>query len=155
MIITLKNVKQNEALSEETHCFSATVYVDGKKAFGAKNAGHGGETEMYPVKGGTNYVPELLREIELELGKEKVEGYPTLNNCLDFVVSELVSQWLIDSDIKKALRKITWMAGGVMYEVKAKPTEENIALVKKKDFWNDSNVILNGLPIEEVRQYFN
>lgn len=41
--VTLKSVKINEALSEETTCYSATVYLDGKKVGTASNRGHGGE----------------------------------------------------------------------------------------------------------------
>ena len=72
MNITLKNIKHNENLSEETHCFSATVYLDGKAAFGVKNAGHGGADDYYAVRGGTKYPHELVAEIDNELGKEKV-----------------------------------------------------------------------------------
>ena len=42
MLITLKNIKVHPDMSEETHCFSATIYVDGKKAGFVKNEGRGG-----------------------------------------------------------------------------------------------------------------
>ena len=42
MKITVKNLKVAEFASEETLCFTATVYIDGKMAFTAKNDGHGG-----------------------------------------------------------------------------------------------------------------
>lgn len=41
MKLTLKNVKINSQLSEETTCFSATVYIDGKKTGLASNRGQG------------------------------------------------------------------------------------------------------------------
>lgn len=44
MEITLKNLKVIKCMSEETTCFQATVYVDGKKAGTAQNDGHGGCT---------------------------------------------------------------------------------------------------------------
>lgn len=40
--ITLKAVRLNAAMSEETTCYSATVYLDGKKVGTAMNHGHGG-----------------------------------------------------------------------------------------------------------------
>lgn len=46
-MITLKNVKIYEALSEETLCFTATVYENGKRIGTAKNEGHGGNTFVY------------------------------------------------------------------------------------------------------------
>jgi hypothetical protein len=48
MEITLKNISHNERLSEETNCFSATIYIDGKKAGEASNHGHGGPTMLHP-----------------------------------------------------------------------------------------------------------
>jgi hypothetical protein len=43
-MITLKNLKHFAAGSQETYCFTATVYLDGKKVGTAENDGHGGET---------------------------------------------------------------------------------------------------------------
>jgi hypothetical protein len=40
--LTLKNIKEHPDMSEETNCFSATIYVDGKKAGFVKNEGRGG-----------------------------------------------------------------------------------------------------------------
>lgn len=40
--IILKNLKYAAFASEETSCFSATVYVDGKRLCTARNDGHGG-----------------------------------------------------------------------------------------------------------------
>ena len=45
--VELKNVKIHPDMSEETTCFSATVYVDGKKAGTVKNAGHGGCNDVW------------------------------------------------------------------------------------------------------------
>ena len=40
--IELKNLKTAEFASEETHCYEATVYLDGKRFCIASNQGHGG-----------------------------------------------------------------------------------------------------------------
>ena len=47
MEIKLKNLKVIKSMSEETLCFTATVYVDGKKAGTASNRGFGGMTDVY------------------------------------------------------------------------------------------------------------
>lgn len=49
MIIELKNLKTLASLSEETHCYTATIYVDGKPAFQASNRGHGGCDDYRPI----------------------------------------------------------------------------------------------------------
>jgi len=42
MDISIKGLKQSEFASRETHCFEATVYVNGKRSFSAQNDGWGG-----------------------------------------------------------------------------------------------------------------
>jgi hypothetical protein len=61
MKIELKNVKVNEAFSEETTCFIADVFINGKKVAHAKNDGRGGCTDYYPYEGQR----ELLKQAEL------------------------------------------------------------------------------------------
>lgn len=48
--ITLKNVKYAEFASEETACFDATVYVDGKRFCTVSNRGQGGPNDFHPIK---------------------------------------------------------------------------------------------------------
>jgi|TARA_R110000824_G_scaffold21142_4_gene79086 hypothetical protein len=51
MKIELKNIKVHLGLSEETHAYTAMLYVDGKKAVEVSNQGHGGGDYQYPVNG--------------------------------------------------------------------------------------------------------
>lgn len=53
MKIEIRNLQVNNALSDETNCFSATVYIDGKPAFLTGNRGHGGCDDTHPVQGYT------------------------------------------------------------------------------------------------------
>lgn len=48
MEITLKNVKHAVFMSQETDCFEASVYIDGKRAGKVSNDGHGGCNFYYP-----------------------------------------------------------------------------------------------------------
>lgn len=47
----LKKLKVNEALSEETLCFSADLYENGKLIAHIGNRGHGGSNDIQPAKG--------------------------------------------------------------------------------------------------------
>ena len=49
--LSVKKVKLVEALSEETPCFTADVYEDGKLIAHVSNRGHGGCNEVHPAKG--------------------------------------------------------------------------------------------------------
>lgn len=48
MNITLKNIKHIPRLSEETECFTASIYIDGVKKGEASNRGCGGNTDIHP-----------------------------------------------------------------------------------------------------------
>lgn len=46
---SLKNLQVHDDMSDETTCFSAELYCDGKKIARCNNDGHGGETNVYIV----------------------------------------------------------------------------------------------------------
>jgi len=104
MNITIKNVKHSEFASQETHCFEATVYVDGKRAFKVSNSGHGGSDEYHGLDKKTHWAAThgIITTINEELGKEIIKGeFGEVQNNLEVVVEELVNEWLIDRKIKK------------------------------------------------------
>lgn len=45
-MFTIKNLKHHEKLSEETYCFTCSLYLDGKKVAEVSNRGHGGCDEV-------------------------------------------------------------------------------------------------------------
>ena len=47
----LKNFQSNESMSEETLCFSADLYENGKLIAHICNRGHGGGNEVRPIEG--------------------------------------------------------------------------------------------------------
>lgn len=49
MLIEIKNLKSIERLSDETLCFYATVYLDGKRAGEVSNTGEGAENDYHPL----------------------------------------------------------------------------------------------------------
>lgn len=51
MKLTLKKIKFYDELSEETNCFTADLYADGKKVATVKNDGRGGSTDVYFTEG--------------------------------------------------------------------------------------------------------
>jgi len=52
--LSLKNLKFHEDMSEETPCFSADLYEDGKLIAHVKNTGHGGCNEVRAAEGVSN-----------------------------------------------------------------------------------------------------
>jgi hypothetical protein len=156
--IELKNLKHAEFASEETYCYSASLYVDGKKFATVSNDGRGGCDDVHPVKGKTW---EDLRELE----KAIKETYPsmvysgvTLEPDLETVCSELVTRFLQKKDFKKTLKRITYTKPGekgiFQLPAKYKPTAEHIAGVKKVNEWFQKVTVLNELPEEEAFELY-
>ena len=96
MKIEIKNVKINKMFSEETICFKADIYINGKKIAYAENDGHGGSTfyNAYDVKG-----REVLKDAE-EYAKtlpsikynydDKIHEFPmTLEHFIDTAIDDV------------------------------------------------------------------
>jgi hypothetical protein len=92
MKIELKNVKINQAFSEETTCFIADVFVNGKKVAHAKNDGRGGCTDYYPYSNqrelltlAEKHCSELPKR-SFQFGDETHEFNQTLESVIDDLI---------------------------------------------------------------------
>ena len=104
MKIELKNLKINEAFSEETTCFIADVFINGKKVAHAKNDGRGGCTDYYPYEGKR----ELLKQAEefcKGLPKEKVDFGGTIHEFAQSLES-VIDNLLFEKEKEKEQKKI-------------------------------------------------
>jgi len=146
-------------MSEETHCFTATVYVDGKRSFGVSNRGNGGCDDYQSMGKDTHQI--MLAKIEVinnVLKKETLHfgenNEHSLTNNLELVVGELIEQYHTDKDIKRTLKKIAFVKDGKVWTQSHPPTPEHIKGIQQTKWWKDEYVLLNGKPLEEIRQYF-
>jgi len=112
MRLELKNVKFYESMSEETNCFRADLFIEGKKIAEVKNQGQGGPTD-YSILDFKNI--KILHSAEAyckSLPKEKIsedfEFQPTLESKID----DLFEEWLKVKEEKKLLKK---MEQGILY----------------------------------------
>ena len=112
MKIELKNVKINKMFSEETTCFIADVFINGKKTAYAKNDGCGGNTNIQPYTGMSldeayNYGKTLPKEF----------GYPqTLDSVIDDILFEKEKEKEQKKIEKLCLTNIVWgKEGGMSY----------------------------------------
>lgn len=116
MKITVKNLKIMEELSEETLCFSATVYVDGKRAFRAKNGGHGGCNMYLPIEPYAESRQILARaeKYAKSLPGFYSEKYPELGEIpmdLDIVLDDAINSYQQDKAMRSHMRN-SWVAMG-------------------------------------------
>lgn len=107
--ITLKNIKHAAFASEETYCYSATVYFDGYRCGTVKNDGRGGCDYQYAENEGW---PKMMDYIDTLPKLDS--GYPDHENpgnswmmpqSLETICHDLVTDFLIAKDLKSLLRR--------------------------------------------------
>lgn len=153
MKFELKNVKVHPDMSEETTCFSASLYVDGKRCYIAQNNGHGGCNSYHPVpeKPESVKMADIGAWIDRNVPAEEYHGM-TLKPDLDTVVGDLLEDFMARKDLKNALRKICVLEDGQLMQYKAK--DEPRARQAFEKFIADGKVkgqLVNGNPeLEEA-----
>jgi len=114
MKLEMKAIKHSEFASEETYCYEAAVYVDGKPFALVGNDGHGGCDRVYPHQKFNGAFQKELRELEAyfkSLPKsDPCELFPDgLAQSFEGWCHEQVMNHLIRKDMKRDLAK------GVLY----------------------------------------
>ncbi len=161
--IELRNIKYAAFASEETNCFSADIYINGKKEGDVHNDGHGGCDFFNPhalevrLDAITNTLPPTICEwIDKETGKPGI-----MQQSAELLVGELFEQWLRAKEAGKADKKLQRdLQTRVVFTVKGK---KGIWVTKKMDaarlrdvlakrLVKDADIILNLLPFAEAKK---
>lgn len=157
MKIEIKNVKYAAFASEETHCFEATVYINGKRSFIASNDGKGGCNYYHTVNGVSRDIIEQAENFCKNLPLIKFEKYE-LNQDLDVYIGELLNRHLTAKELKRLLKsKVIYQRASdksIREIAKVKPSPEIIARVKKQQFWEDDNIVLNEITFDKALDLF-
>ena len=141
MKLELKNIKHTSWASEETHCYQASLYVDGKPFAIVSNDGQGGSDRDYPhpkfkgdyraqMRDVSRYFSGLRRTAVTEWSPEGME------QCLEFWCADQVNDWLSARDLKKSY-VYHFADGAGMFAHKLRPAS-TVA------------VVLNDLPFDEA-----
>jgi hypothetical protein len=99
MQLSLKSLKIHADMSEETTCFSATIYANGKKAGTVRNEGRGGSHNYYWEN------PSLGQEIEKWANQQPTEfDFDKIGQIID----NLVMNADILASLKRRTKNVTW-----------------------------------------------
>tara|TARA_R110002110_G_scaffold86439_3_gene225604 strand:+ start:2986 stop:3477 length:492 start_codon:yes stop_codon:yes gene_type:complete len=156
MKIEIKNVKHSEFASQETHCFEASVYLDGKKVADTGNDGHGGCDNTYFVndaaqKAVNDYIASLPKHVcsftDPNTGEPAI-----LDESLDMIVGELVNEFLLKRDMKRDLSKrvLFTVANGEVHQSRTLKAAQRDALLANIPAAWEAVSILNLLPTNEA-----
>jgi len=99
--VELKKVKWSSSLSRETNAFTADLFINGKHVGYCRNDGNGGNTD---ISHENLFGKILINEADNFFKLQKVKGYD-LNNCLEFMVDELLEDYIQNKDFERHQKK--------------------------------------------------
>lgn len=103
--VELRGVKYAAFASQETHCFTATIYIDGKKAGSVENEGHGGPNSYHPHTVETQLDAIAATQPDCEFGEG--ESKWSIKQDADILVGDLMNAYLEQRDLKRHCAKKT------------------------------------------------
>ena len=112
MKLELKNIKHTEWASEETNCYQASVYLDGKPLAIVDNDGKGGcdRQNEHPSFKRENFRKDffdVMKDIDAYfegLPKKKYDDFE-LDMDLELWCGEQVTRWMYAKELKRHLKK--------------------------------------------------
>jgi len=106
MKLELKKIKYCKWMSEETHCYSAIVYVDDKAMIEVSNEGHGGGNSEWAIKPFTQQdVDKVNAWCEKNLPKWKGFDNKMFPTDLEMWCGEEMNKYLTDKYLKSDFKK--------------------------------------------------
>ena len=106
MKLELKKIKYCKWMSEETHCYSAIVYVDNKATIEVSNEGHGGGNSEWAIKPFTQQdVDRVNAWCETNLPQWKGHNNEMYDTDLEIWCNEQVNKHLVEKDLQKSFKK--------------------------------------------------
>ena len=148
MKLELKNIKHTAWASEETHCYQASLYVNGKPFATVSNDGHGGADRYCRHKcvySGRSEWCDPMHNIHAYFASlpktDACDIFPDgIEQSLEMWCCDQVNDWLSARELKKKLKKsyvYHFADGAGMFAHKLRPAS-TVA------------VVLNDLPFDEA-----
>ncbi len=115
MKLELKNIKHTSWASEETHCFQASLYVDGKPVAIVSNDGHGGADRDYSHPKFKGEYRDTMRKVHEYFdglppspfsyeGADGVMIHDSLRQTLEAWCCDQVNDWLSARELRRMMR---------------------------------------------------
>lgn len=127
MKIELRKISFNERMSDETNCFVADLYLDGKKVGECNNDGRGGCTNYYGIKQHQSDDIKKMEEYCRTLPNIKYHDMELEQN-LESVIDDLLESYLKEKENKK---KEKMMEKSIMFGVPNGYSYQRISWGKK------------------------
>ena len=159
--LEVKNISHYARGSEETPCYNATVYINGKKAIEISNDGRGGMDMQHPYDAFTYKDVEKANEwCKKKFGKESFtytsdgeEEVCSYDIDLEQHCHKVLYDWIDTKLLKKDLKK-QWLfvEKGQLMGYKRKGADEEFKQFFEKNHPNEK--CLNFLPFDDALKMF-
>ena len=157
MKLELKNIKHTAWASEETHCYQASLYVDGKPVAIVSNAGQGGcdyEYDHPKCKADYRATMRAVHDYFKSLPKTDASDiFPEgLEQCLEYWCADQVNEFLGARELKKKLKShvlFQFKYKDGIYQSKSHPTVTDGDWVINKQA-GETRRILNDMPFADA-----
>jgi len=161
MKLELKNIKHTEWASEETHCYQAALYVDGKPVAIVSNDGHGGCDRDYDhpkFKGDYRATMKAVHDYFKTLpNTDACDLFPDgMEQQLEFWCADQVNEFLnkkhIMSNVKRILKKVSFVQDGklMQFGTNLKPSTMTFQQIRRHDTSLKDVKFLNEMTLDEV-----
>ena len=146
MKLELKNIKHSGWASEETYCYQASLYVDGKPVAFVSNDGHGGSDRRSPHSSFKGDYRAVMAEVHEYFTTLPVIPTPLFEQGftqeLESWCFDQVNDWLTARELKRKLKKEFLFQFADKVGVFAHKTRPSLIA--------DKATILNDLPFDEA-----
>ncbi len=161
MRVEVKSVKIIKAMSEETVCFTASLYIDGKRRGEVLNRGHGACHDWSDLQA-RDEVERYAKTLPPKRFPEEWGG-GTYQPDADAIIDELIDAHMLKQEVDGVIhdlgtRVIAVRNGQIVQSKKLLPGPNRDALRKVGHDWkvrNPNDEVLNLLPEAKARQAVN
>ena len=157
--IELKNISHYARGSEETPCYNATVYVNGKKTIEVGNDGHGGCDRQYGIgEYNYNHIEEVNKWCIKTFGKKSFtyqsngeEEVCTYDLDLEQFCHDELYKWLDSKLLKKDMsKKYLFVEDGKLYGYPRKDKDQDGTFITFFNLKHPRAECLNFLPFDDA-----
>ena len=150
--LELKNIKYFASMSEETPCYKADIFINGKKAINVSNHGHGACDDIYayPSFGLTQ---NGLKEFEQYLAKLQDDDFEPIDSWCHDRLYEYLDQKKLKRDMKTKFICVDKVKNELY--AYAKKGHSDLAFQNHMDKNHPNDTCLNFLVFEKAWKLFD
>ena len=149
--LELKNIKYVASMHEETPCYNADIFINGKKAIHVSNHGHGACDDHYPFK---PFTYKDVKDLEKYLAKLLDDDFEPIDSWCHDRLYEYLDQKKIKRDMKTKFICINKNTNELFAYEKNTGISDS-AFQDHMDKNHPSSTCLNFLPFDQAWKLFD